>query len=395
LDSTRRTFKSLKESTVKLIPTIAAALALIACSQRPAPPVVEPHPPVAVAAEAASAATPWVKARAGEDVALLEAPAVVLATPESNAGVSPPFRARIVRIHVRPGESVARGASVADVVMPDVVQAAGSYASAATRVDAYGRRKAQLAELKKEGLVRLTEILDVETKLAEARADQQTALALLRAAGLGADHAQRILTENGEVSLRSPIAGIVTQVKAAIGENREAAGEPIVRIAGEGDPRVEARLARVLPGDAQYELWLPAGERLPLRFVGRAPQMDARDGTTLVWFAPDKGARLVQGQTGKVKIRLKEQEKTVAVPARAVGLGAGGAFVVTNRGGRPERVPVQVIAASGSEALIRGNIAAGDELAADAALAADTAGIPEAVATPPPAEIAHGHVAGA
>jgi membrane fusion protein, heavy metal efflux system len=367
---------------VRILAAAATSLSLLACSEKPLQPVVD-MPPLApmtttTVAEAASAPTPWVKARKGEDVALLEAPAVVLATPESNAGVSPPFRARIVRVHVRPGERVARGAPVADVVMPDVVQAAGAYASAATRVDAYGRRKAQLAELKKEGLVRLTEILDVETKLAEARADQQTALALLRAAGLGADNAQRILTETGEVTLRSPITGVVTQVKAAIGENREAAGEPIVRMAGEGEPRVEARLARVLPGDAEYELWLPTGERFPLHLVGRAPQMDARDGTTLVWFAAAKGVRLVQGQTGKVKIRLKDQEKTVAVPARAVGLGESGAFVVVNRGGKTARVPVTVIAASGSEALIKGNLAVGDELAADAALAASAAGIPEA-----------------
>lgn len=380
---------------MKITTTVAAfaSLASLSCSEKPGRQVAVA--PQSVAVEAASAPTPWVKARKGEDVALLEAPAVVLATPESNAGVSPPFRARIVRVHVRPGERIARGASVADVVMPDVVQAAGSYASAATRVDAYGRRKAQLAELKKEGLVRLTEILDVETKVAEARADQQTALALLRAAGLGADNVQRILAETGEVSLRSPITGVVTQVKAAIGENREAAGDPIVRIAGEGEPRVEARLARVLPQDADYELWLPAGERLTLRLVGRAPQMDARDGTTLVWFAAGKGVRLLQGQTGKVKIRLKDEEKTVAVPARAVGLGESGAFVVVNRGGRPARLSVNVIAASGSEALIKGNLAVGDELAADGALAASAAGIPEEAATPAPAETASGRAAGA
>jgi membrane fusion protein, heavy metal efflux system len=321
-------------------------------------------------AAAASAPTPWVKARNAEELALLEAPALVLATPESNAGVSPPFRARIVRVSVRPGDTVERGQPVAVVVMPEVVQAAGAYASAATRVEAYGRRKAQLDELKKEGMVRLTELLESETRLAEARADQQGALALLRAGGLGPEDAQRILAGGGEVALRSPIAGVVTQVRAAIGEQREAAGEPMVRIAGEGEPRVEARVARMLPRHAEYELWLPTGERHALRPVGRAPQVDARDGTTLVWLEPlRKGTRLVQGQTGKVKARLEEEEKAVAVPARAVGLAAEGPYVVAHRGGKGERVRVEVIAASGSDALVRGAVAIGDEIAAEAELA--------------------------
>ncbi|HEX8907555.1 MAG TPA: efflux RND transporter periplasmic adaptor subunit [Anaeromyxobacteraceae bacterium] len=312
--------------------------------------------------------TPWVKAKNAEDVAMLEAPATVLATPESNAGVSPPFRARIVRIRVKPGETVKRGDVVADVVMPEVVQAAGTYASAATRVGAYERRLAQLEGLKKEGMVRLSELLDVQTKLAEARADQHSALAMLRVAGLAGDDARRLLaSRGGEVALRSPIDGVVTQVKAAIGENREAAGEPLVRVAGEGEPRVEARCARVMPRKAEYEIWLATGERHPLREVGHAPQVDPRDGTTLVWFAPAAGTRLVQGQTGKVKIRLEEEEGAVAVPARAVGLGPKGPFLVVNRAGKPERVEVEVVAASGAEALVRGAVKIGDEIAADAA----------------------------
>jgi membrane fusion protein, heavy metal efflux system len=323
------------------------------------------------AAATPSLRTPWVKARNAEDVAMLEAPATVLGTPESNAGVSPPFRARIVRVRVKPGAAVRRGDVVADVVMPEVVQAAGTYASAATRVGAYQRRLEQLEELKKEGMVRLSELLDVRTKLAEARADQQGALAMLRVAGLAAEDATRLVAPggSGEVALRSPIDGVVTLVKAAIGENREAAGEPLVRIAGEGEPRVEARCARVMPQRAEYELWLATGERHPLRIVGRAPQVDPRDGTTLVWFAPAEGIRLVQGQTGKVKIRLEEEEGVVAVPAHALGLGPKGPFIVANRGGRPERVEVEVVAASGAEALIRGGAKIGDEVAADAAQA--------------------------
>lgn len=360
---------------------LAAGLVAGCGAKESAPaPAQEPAPEAA-----ASARTPWVKVRNAEDVAMLEAPATVLTTPESNAGVAPPYRARVARVHVKPGERVRRGQVVADVVMPEVVQAAGVYASAATRVDAYQRRASQLEALKGDGMVRLSELLEVQTRLAEARADQQGALAMLRVAGLAAEDAQRLLAAGaGEVPLRSPIDGVITQVRAAIGENREAAGEPLVRIAGEGAPRVEARCARVLPRAAEFELWLATGERHPLLEVGRAPQVDARDGTTLVWFAPAAGTRLVQGQTGKVKIRLEEEEGAVAVPARAVGLGPQGPFVVVSRGARPERLEVEVVAASGAEALVRsGRLRLGDEVAAEASLT-DEGAAAEAARPPPP-----------
>lgn len=389
---------------------IAAFLSL-ACSGRPgpgAPPAPVPAPPPApdaaatgavepaaaarAGAGASSAKTPWVKAGNPEEVALLEAPAVVLTTPESNAGVSPPFRARVVKVHVKPGEHVRRGDPIADVVMPDVVQAAGTYAAATTRVEAYGKRAAQLESLKHEGMVRLTELLDVQTKLAEARSDQQSALAMLRVAALGPEDAQRILAGSGQVALRSPIDGVVTQVRVAIGENRDAAGEPIVRIAGEGEPRIEARAARMIPTLAHYELWLASGEKHPVKRIGTAPQVDARDGTTLVWFAPYPGTRLTQGQTGKIRIRLEEELKAVVVPARGVALAGDGAYVVRNEGGKPRKVKVEVVAASGSDALVRGALAIGDEVAADAALAIEG---PAPRTTPPDfeemAEVDAGH----
>ena len=96
-----------------------ALLALTACSK-----AREPPPPAASEPRAestpTSAKTPWVKAASAENVSMLEVPATVLATPESNAGVSPPFRGRIVRVRVKPGERIRRGDVVADVVMPEV-----------------------------------------------------------------------------------------------------------------------------------------------------------------------------------------------------------------------------------------------------------------------------------
>lgn len=83
--------------------------ALLACT-RPGSKREEETPPTS------SARTPWIEARSTEGVPLLEAPATVLPSPEGSAGVAPPFRARVVRVMVRPGERVTRGEALVEVV---------------------------------------------------------------------------------------------------------------------------------------------------------------------------------------------------------------------------------------------------------------------------------------
>ena len=340
---------------------LVVVVALTACSK--GGPAAEEAPPVP------SARTPWVKARSSEGVPLLEAPAQVLPSPEGQAAVVPPYRARVLKVLVRPGERVKKGQPLVEVVMPEVSTAAGAYVAASTRVDAYGRRKAQLEALRADGLVRLADVLEAETKLAEAQADQQSAAAALRTAQIEPSQAADIVAGKKPVLLRSPIAGVVTAVGAGVGDSREPGGDPVVRVVGEGDSRVEARFARpVDPKNASYELLVTGGTRHHLNLVAIAPVIDPRDGTIAVWLVPDAGTRLQAGLTGRVVVTLPGVVGASVVPARAVALSDGKAFVVARRNGKPEKVPVEVIASSGAEALVIG-VATDEEVAADAALA--------------------------
>lgn len=344
---------------------VAAALALLlaplaGCGRKGSAPEAEPPAP--------SSRTPWVKARSSEGVALLEAPAAVLPSPEGQAAVVPPYRARISRVLVRPGARVARGQPLVEVVMPEVSTAAGAYVAASTRVAAYGRRKAQLDALKADGLVRLADVLEAETKLAEAQAEQQAAAAALRTTQIDPSEAADIVSGKKPVVLRSPIAGVVIALGAGVGDTREPTGEPVVRVAGEGDTRIEARFAR--PPDASGSVFEFVSGRAtyPLTMVARAPGVDPRDGTIAVWLVPGKGVSLPAGLTGRVVVTLPGVVGAAVVPARAVALAEGKTFVVAHRGGKAEKVPVDVISSSGAEALIIG-VAADEEVAADASLA--------------------------
>jgi hypothetical protein len=162
---------------------------------------------------------------------------------------------------------------------------------------------------------------------------------------------------------------VVVAVGVGVGDSREPTGEPVVRVAGEGDSRVEARFARP-PDEASsaFELVTSGGARFPLTFVARAPVVDPRDGTIAVWLVPDAGTKLQPGQTGRVVVTLPGVVGASVVPARAVALSEGKAFVVARRGGKAEKVPVDVVATSGAEALVIG-VAADEEVAADASLA--------------------------
>ncbi|WP_169796761.1 efflux RND transporter periplasmic adaptor subunit [Chondromyces crocatus] len=324
----------------------------------------------------ASAPTPWVKARAAGEQALLEAPAVVLAPPEAAGAVSAPFAARVMRIHVQPGQEIAQGAPVIDVLMPELIGASGAYAAAGTRLAAYRRRKAQLDGLRADGLAKLSEIGEVEAQIADAEASQQIAAATLRSAGMGPGSAGQVLASGGKVTLRSPVSGVVTELRATLGEMRDPSGEPLARVVGAGAARVEARVATRPPEGARYDLVIGAASPVPLKKVAQAPAVDARDGTLKIWLEADVALNAPHGALGKVRVRVASESGAVVVPAAALALQDGHAIVVARKTGQP--LPVTVLTTAGADALIQGELTEGDEVAAEAAraLAQDGEGVP-------------------
>lgn len=346
---------------------LAAVLLACACSSTAGQ---EPPPPEAPA----SAPARWVQARPPRDVSLLEVPAQVLPAPESRAVVAPPFDARVVRVRVAAGQRVAKGAPLVDVIMPELVSAAGAWSAASTRVAAYTRRKVKLEALAREGLTRAVELTETEAKLAEARADLKAAQATFRAAGMTPRGASALLRGDGTVPLTSPIAGVVTEVQAVVGETRPGGGAPLVRVAGDSAARIEARLTHPPPRGARFELVTSAGEAIPLRLLEQAPFVDPTDASRPAWFEPEVPQPLPGGLTARLRILPPEDTRAVVVPTDAVGGGPGDAFVIRRRGDGSERVGVRVLARSGADALVEGALVAGDEVSADPEALAGDAG---------------------
>jgi multidrug efflux pump subunit AcrA (membrane-fusion protein) len=335
---------------------VVAMVLASACEKTPATMVLSPPPALA----ATSATTRWVETRSAEDTALLEAPARVLPSPEGIASLSPPLQARVVKLRVRPGQRVAAQDPIIDVLMPELLHAAGDLVGEQLKVDAFTKRRAQLELLKGEGLARLAELAEVDALLATARADAQAARATLRASGVSDKQAEALVNGDGVLSLRSPIAGLVTAVDAVPGEVRDPAGKPMVQIVGAGEGRVEARLPSI-PGGGAHFLFLAGSVAAPVELISISPRFEQSDGARLAWFSADAGA-LPIGATGRVRVSADPSWRVV--PSRSLIERSGAARVRVKTAEGSQLVDVQLIAKSGAEAVVTG-------LAENAVVAAD------------------------
>lgn len=340
---------------------VAVVVLTTACSKR------EEAPVVAADMAPKSAETPWVVARTPEGLSLLEAPAELVPPSTAKGAVSPPFSAKILKVHVEHGQTVQEGADIVDVLMPELARAAGAYVAASTRIHAQTKRKNQLESLRKDGLVRLSELADVEGTLADAMANQQMALATLKIAERGPKDASSLAANGGKITLKSPVEGIITEIEATLGETREPTSAPIARIERAGSARIEARFAQQPPEEAQYAFIGPLGQTVALQLVSQAPSVSGRDGSIAAWFEAREALRLPHGTLGKVRVTPNPKAGAVAIPATAVTLNNGKSVVLLRKTGTS--LVVKVLSSSGADAIIEGDLKAGDEVAADASLA--------------------------
>lgn len=354
--------------TPRVMRSAALLLALAACSPPPKAAEPVPAPPAA-----SSASTTWVAARTAKGSALLEAPARLIAPADAEAVLSTAFRARIVRLRAQVGDRVSHGSAILDVVMPELLEAAAAGTGAQGRIEAWEKRKAQLSKLDKEGLARLGDVVEAESQLADARAALEQARARLQAAGLSLRVARALLDDDGVLTLRSPVSGVVTELEARLGETREA-GTTLARIVGAGTVKVEARLTRPPPEGAEFSFVGPGGEPLAARLQSAAPRVDPRDGTYAAWFSLDARRAAPAGTPGVLRVEPGGDAALLAVPASAIHLGGDGAVVFVRGTEGARAIPVDVLAASGAQSVIRprspGALAEGTPVAAEAAAVA-------------------------
>jgi multidrug efflux pump subunit AcrA (membrane-fusion protein) len=329
-----------------------------------------PPPEPTITAVAPSSPTAWATVTAPADAALLTALGVVRGVgAAAGATVTAPFDGRVRALHVAPGDTVRAGAPLVDVDVPELAVAAAAALGAEGEASVHTERLDALRGLLEDGLVRAEQLHESEHLLAEVNTRRRVAMAKLRAAGL--DHrAAAEVARRGYITLTSPIDGTVIAVDARLGAAAGAAA-PLVRVVGEGEVRVEARLPR--PFDGAASLRTPHGD-VALRPLGRAVR-DPLSGLWIAFFAPaDASAELRDGETHPLSLEGIDDGGALEVPASAlriredVGAPANAAEVERRRDGATAWVGVAVVRVNGASAIVRSpELRAGDAVAVDPA----------------------------
>lgn len=332
----------------------------LACQTAPQPTAPEPS-------DTPSIETRWILPEPADQVGWLSAPARVLRDPNASFAVSVPLGARVLKVRVRPGQQVRQNEPLVDVLIPELLKAAGALAAANLRVNGYATRRARLLPLLEQGLVRAGELSELEANLASAQAERESARATLRIAGVGDAQAAGLLAQGGALSLRAPMAAMVVQVSARPGEMREPAAGPLVELAAPESGQVEARLAFAPAHGATFS-WVSELGSVPLILEAVSPRA-ADDGTRSAWFHVSMPAAAPPaGSLGRVRMDLAPN--LVAVPTAALR-EQGGKHAVVVRSGREGRLQsVEVILRSSSEAIVSG-LSVGTPIAANAQASAE------------------------
>jgi cobalt-zinc-cadmium efflux system membrane fusion protein len=237
---------------------------------------------------------------------------------DAYAEVASPVTARVVRILVKPGDTVAAGQVLAQLSSPELGESRAGIEAARARLDvakAAAERKRQLAA---DRLIPEREKLDAESALVEAQAAYNVAASGLRKYG-GA-------TGDNMLAIKSPIAGTVIDRTVLMGQLADPS-KTLFRI---GDLSTLWLIAHVFERDAvRVQVGAEASATLAalpgksssavIRTIGR--EVDAASRTIAIRLdVPNPDGTLRPGMSASVAIPLGESgvAPVIVVPAAAV-----------------------------------------------------------------------------
>lgn len=261
-------------------------------------------------------------------------PAEVKFEPSSTAHVGPLVPGRITKVSVALGDSVRRGQLLGVVASSDVSAARSRMDQARARLSAAESTLQRQRQLQAEGIGAQRALIDAEAQVAELRAEVEGVRRQLSVFGSG---------NAGELSLTSPIDGVVVAVHRTLGETATPE-QPAFIVTDPSKVWVrgnvpELELARVVAGSAAVvRLHAFPDLALPGTISYVAPALDEITRSLPIRVtleAPD--ARLRSGLFGSIElIGGAADERVLVVPTDAVAT-LDGQNVVFVSGDEPHR----------------------------------------------------------
>ena len=348
----------------RFAPTILLALSLIACSKQVETDDVAPTDGVEAMIRRGFVRIERVgEGSTGLGIAL---PGRVTFESAGLAVVDTPVLARIVALHVRPGERVARGAALVTLAGAEVATARAAVISARARLAAAEDLLRRQNEMVRRGVGTEVERFGAETAARQARAELTSAQ---RASALIGDGAGDTFT------LRAPVEGTVLSQRGSIGAMADVGGDSIMDI---GDPDRLWVVADAAEGELPgLRMGMPAsvnvaGATVPARVEGLGSLVDSEQRRVPVYLRLlAKQANLTAGMFADVRFQ-SGSAVTVPVDAVLVKDGARRVVYVRDRRGRLVQREVRIGASRDGRIVITSGVTAGEMIVTRGALLLDS-----------------------
>jgi membrane fusion protein, heavy metal efflux system len=261
---------------------------------------------------------------ASEASNVLALPGRVAFAPKAQSAVGAPVTGRVSALLVRAGERVKAGDPLLRIESADAAAARASLELASTRLAGAETVYQRNVTMLEKGVGLEAEKQESEVRLKEARTEQRRATQTVALLGPGS---------GGQVIVRAPSNGVVTQIKVAAGATVAAGGEALLEL---GDPSLllvvaqvaESEASRVAPGQ-EAEIELPAlATRVPARVETISPRVDAESRRVQVYLTlAHQVMGLQAGMLAQIALRAGS-DSAIVVPVSAVLIKDGKRRVV-------------------------------------------------------------------
>jgi len=255
---------------------------------------------------------------------VLSLPGRVTFAPKAQSAVGSPVAGRVSAVLVRPGDRVKSGDPLLRVESADAAAARAALELANTRLAGAETVYQRNVTMLEKGVGLETEKQESEVRLKEARTEHRRAIQTAGLLGSGS---------GGQVVVRAPSNGVVTQIKVAVGAVVAAGGEALVEV---GDPSLLQVVAQVAESEASRvsagqlaEVDLPAlSARIPARVETISPRVDPESRRMQIYLAPAKRIDGLQaGMLAQVALTAGS-DAAIVLPVSAVLIKDGKRRVV-------------------------------------------------------------------
>jgi RND family efflux transporter MFP subunit len=311
-------------------------------------------------------------------------PARVTIPPPQARIVAAPRGGLVTALDAAAGDEVRAGQVLAHIQSPEVVGLQRELLQASTQLRLAETELKRDEQLFKEGIIAERRYLETRSRHDEAAALVNERRQVLELAGMAPEtvsELERSRSMTSTLEVRSPIAGVVVDVQAVLGQ-RVADSQPLYRVA-QMEPlwlEINAPLNRIKgiqPGGV-VEIPCKRGEA-HINLIGR--NVDPANQTVLVRAeVKDSGACLRPGQFVEVRLKLSSTKRELRIPSSAVTRVGDTTLIFVHEAAGFFSIPVEVTAREGEFSVVTGDLSPGDEVATSgiAALKAAWAGRDEA-----------------